>query len=131
MAHYAMLDENNVVTEVIYGRNENDLVDGITSWEEYYGAFRGQRCVRTSYNTYGNEHREGGVPFRGNYAGIGFTYDDDADAFYAPQPYPSWSLDTDTYLWEAPVPMPDDGEMYFWNEEEQRWMLSGELNEGI
>jgi hypothetical protein len=86
MAYYAFLDDNNVVTEVIAGRNEDEVVDGISDWEEAYGNFRGQRCVRTSYNTYLDEngvsqHREGGTPFRGTYAGIGYTYDPDADIF--------------------------------------------------
>jgi hypothetical protein len=76
MAHYAFLDENNIVTEVITGRNEDEVVDGITDWEEAYGAIRGQVCKRTSYN--GN--------IRYNYAGIGYTYDPIDDAFIAPIP---------------------------------------------
>lgn len=111
MAHYAFLDDNNVVIEVITGRNENEVVDGISDWEEYYGNFRGQRCVRTSYN--GN--------IRKNYAGIGFTYDEERDAFIAPKPYPSWVLDEETCGWVAPVAYPDDGVMYTWNEELGDW----------
>ena len=76
MAHYAFLDANNIVTEVITGRDENEVVDGITDWEEAYGDYRGQTCVRTSYN--GN--------IRYNYAGIGYTYDPIDDAFIAPAP---------------------------------------------
>ena len=76
MAHYAFLDENNVVTEVITGRDETEVVDGITDWEKAYGDYRGQKCVRTSYN--GN--------IRYNYAGIGFTYDPIDDAFISPAP---------------------------------------------
>lgn len=105
MAHYAFLDDKNVVTEVIVG---NDETTG--DWETYYGEFRGQRCVRTSYN----------ANIRYNYAGVGFTYDETRDAFIPPTPYPSWVLDEDTCLWVAPVPMPEDGE-YVWNEESQTW----------
>jgi hypothetical protein len=100
MAHYAFLDADNVVTDVIVGRNEDDLAEGITSWEDYYGAFRGQRCVQTSYNTYGGVHSNGGTPFRGNYAGIGFTYDEDLDAFIPPKPIDGeWVLDESTFSW--------------------------------
>ena len=111
MAHYSFLDENNIVTEVIVGRNEDETVDGILDWEAYYGEFRGQTCVRTSYN--GN--------IRKNYAGIGFTYDADRDAFISPKPYDSWLLVEETAQWEAPVPYPDDGLMYSWNEEIIDW----------
>ena len=76
MAHYAFLDENNIVTEVITGRDENEIVDGITDWEEEYSEIRGQVCKRTSYN--GN--------IRYNYAGVGYTYDPIDDAFIAPMP---------------------------------------------
>ena len=115
MAHYAYLDENNIVTQVIVGRDEDDLVEGVTSWEEYYGA---KQC---SYNTYGGKHLYGGTPFRKNYPGIGFKYDEERDAFIPPQPYASWTLNEDTCLWEAPVAMPDDGKLYQWNEEAGAW----------
>lgn len=111
MAHYAFLDENNIVTEVITGRNETEVVDGISDWEAYYGDFRGQTCVRTSYN--GN--------IRKNFAGIGFTYDPVRDAFIAPQPFPSWVLDEETCRWQAPVPYPTDNLMYRWDEEAGDW----------
>ena len=84
MAHYALLDQQNVVTQVIVGRDEDDLPDGITSWEDYYGALRGRRCLRTSYNTRNGEHLTGGTPFRGTYAGIGYRYDPELDEFVAP-----------------------------------------------
>lgn len=105
MAHYAFLDDNNIVTEVITGRDEDDLVEGVTSWEEYYGAFRGQRCLQTSYNTQGGQHLNGGTPFRGNYAGIGFYYDEDLDAFIQPKPgvtpeISDWVLNEETFTWE-------------------------------
>ena len=121
MAHYAFLNEDNIVTEVIPGRDENEVVEGISDWEAYYGDFRGQRCLRTSYNTYGGEHLYGGTPFRKNYAGIGYTYDEERDAFIPPQPFPSWILDEETCLWQAPLPYPEDGEVYAWNEETGDW----------
>lgn len=111
MAHYAFLDENNIVTEVITGRNEDEVVDGISDWETYYGNMRGQVCKRTSYNN----------NIRKNYAGIGYSYDETLDAFIPPQPYPSWILDEDTCQWEAPVPYPEDGLMYRWDEEAGDW----------
>ena len=122
MAHYAFLNDDNIVTEVITGRDENDLAEGVTSWEDYYGAFRGQRCLQTSYNTLGGVHANGGTPLRGNYAGIGFTYDEALDAFIPPKPYPSWVLDEDTFSWVAPVPAPTDGKRYDWDEEAGVWV---------
>ena len=111
MAHYAFLDENNIVTEVIVGRDEWEVVDGISDWEAYYGQKRNQVCKRTSYN--GN--------IRKNYAGIGFTYDEGRDAFIPPKPFDSWLLDEDTCRWEAPIPYPEDGLMYQWDEEQGDW----------
>lgn len=122
MAHYAFLDDNNVVTEVIVGRDEDEVVDGITDWEAYYGELRSQRCVRTSYNTHGGVHEVGGTPFRKNYAGIDFTYDESRDAFIPPQPYPSWVLNEETCFWDAPVPYPDDGLEYHWDEDTVSWV---------
>ena len=122
MAHYAFLDENNIVTLVIVGKDEGE--DGI-DWEVQYGDFRGQVCKRTSYNTIGNVHSNGGTPFRGNYAGIGYTYRADIDAFVPPQPYPSWTLDSNV-VWKSPVPYPLDDKMYRWDENNQAWeVLSG------
>lgn len=122
MAHYAFLDENNIVTEVIVGRDEDEVVDGVTDWEAYYGEFRGQTCKRTSYNTLGGQHAGDDAPYRKNYAGIGYTYDDTLDAFIPPQPYPSWVLDEDTCLWEPPVTYPDDGQPYVWDETTLSWV---------
>jgi hypothetical protein len=113
MAHYAFLDEDNVVTEVIVGIDETELIEG-KSPEEWYGEFRGQRCVRTSYNAATNG-------FRKNYAGIGFTYHVVLDAFIPPKPFDSWVLNTDTCNWEAPIPYPDGDLMYAWNEEVGDW----------
>jgi hypothetical protein len=120
MAHYAFINDNNIVTQVIVGRDEDEVVDGISDWEAYYGERMGQRCLRTSYNTVGNQHTEGGTPFRGNYAGIGFSYDEENDVFIPAKPFPSWIL-TDSYVWESPVPYPDDDGLYTWNENQQNW----------
>ena len=123
MAHYAFIDENNIVVEVIPGRNEWEVVNGITDWEAYYTTKReGLRAIRTSYNTVAGSHVTGGVPFRGNYAGIGFTYDEELDAFLPPQPYPSWTLDSEKFIWVSPVPYPDDDKEYSWNEEVLNWV---------
>jgi hypothetical protein len=117
MAHYAFLDKDNIVTEVIVGVDENELIEGLTP-EQWYSNFRGQKCVRTSYN--GN--------IRKNYAGIGYTYDVDWDAFRAPQPFPSWILNYDTFKWEAPVKYPDIPEedkgkyFYRWSEINKEWI---------
>lgn len=120
MAHYAFLNMQNIVTEVIVGKDETD---GPTNWEMHYGNFREQVCKRTSYNTRGGVHINGGTPFRKNYAGIGYTYDETRDAFIPPKPFDSWVLNEDSCLWEAPVAMPDDDQMYTWNEETTSWDL--------
>jgi hypothetical protein len=119
MAHYAFLDSSNIVTDVIVGKDEGE--DGI-DWEVHYGNFRQQICKRTSYNTIGGEHSLGGTPFRKNYAGIGYTYDADRDAFVPPQPYASWLLNDDTCLWQSPLPYPQDGGQYIWNEDLGQWV---------
>ena len=118
MAHYAFLDENNIVTEVIVGKDEGE--EG-RDWEQWYGEFRGQVCKRTSYNTQAGVHLNGGTPFRKNYAGIGYTYRADIDAFVPPQPFASWTLNADAQ-WEAPVSMPTDGAMYAWDEATTSWV---------
>lgn len=117
MAHYAFLDEHYVVTEVIVGKDESNY-----DWEAHYGQFRGQLCKRTSYNTRGGVHSEGGTPYRKNYAGIGYVYDPQRDAFIPPKPYTSWQLDENTCLWAAPTPMPTDGKMYRWDEDTVSWV---------
>ena len=121
MAHYAFLNMQNIVTEVIVGKDETD---GPTNWEIHYGNQREQICKRTSYNTIAGEHRKGGTPFRKNYAGIGYTYDHARDAFIPPQPYASWILNPNTCQWEAPVDYPNDGQHYTWDEENQKWDLT-------
>lgn len=125
MAHYALLDENNIVTQVIVGKNEDELRDGVVvDWEEWYGNFHSKTCKRTSYNTLSNTHTDGGTPFRGNYAGIGDVYDTTNDVFYIQQPYPSWTISEETnWVWTPPVPYPDDDEnIYNWNEDTQSWV---------
>ena len=114
MAHFAKLDENNVVIFVTVGRQEDDGLEAELS------ARTGDVYKQTSYNTRGGVHLLGGTPLRKNYAGIGFTYDEARDAFIPPKPYESWVL-TDSCLWEAPVPRPEEGGPYEWNEESLSW----------
>ena len=117
MAHYAFIDSNNIVVEVIVGIDETETVNGITGtagWEQFYETQRPNLiCRRTSYH--GN--------IRKNYAGLGYTYDEQRDAFIPPQPFPSWTLNEQTCLWDPPVPYPDDGGMYEWDEDTQSWLL--------
>lgn len=118
MAHYAILDENNIVIDVIVGNDEGD-----TDWEEYYGNIANAVCKRTSYNTEGNQHANGKIPFRLNYAGIGYEYREDLDGFIPPKPYPSWVLDEAIGLWVAPVARPEQDGIYLWNENSVSWTL--------
>jgi len=119
VAHYAIIDADTMtVTQVFVGKDE---IDTSHDWEQYY-APTGFICRRTSYNTHGGVHLGGGVAFRKNYAGIGYTFDAARDAFIPPQPFPSWTLNDDTCLWEPPVPYPDDGQDYTWNEATQSWL---------
>jgi hypothetical protein len=110
MAHYAFIDSKNIVTEVIVGLDETELIEGKEP-EIWYSEFRNQVCLRTSYN--GN--------IRKNFAGIGYTYDSERDAFIAPKPFHSWQLDEDTCVWVAPVEYPTDGLIYSWNEDSLDW----------
>ena len=112
MAHYAFLDAENVVTEVITGMNETELIEGLLP-ETWYGNFRGQVCKRTSYNN----------NIRFNYAGIGYTYDTARDAFIAPKPFASWVLDEATCRWVAPVAMPSEG-LWMWDEATVSWVAA-------
>lgn len=109
MAHYAFLDDDNIVTEVIVGVDETKLIEGLDT-ETWYGNFRGQVCKRTSYN--GN--------IRKNYAGIGFKYDADLDAFIPPKPFASWVLNQETAQWEAPTPRPEGN--FAWDEDTLSWV---------
>jgi hypothetical protein len=113
MEHYAFLDENNVVTEVIVG-------DAGTT-EEQYADIRGQVCKRTSYGTCMGKNPDG-VPFRKNFAGVGFSYDASRDAFIPPKLYDHWVLDEETCTWVPPVPYPNDGALHMWYEPEYRWI---------
>ena len=114
MAHFAKI-ENDLVTQVIVA--EQDFVNGLDG-----------EWVQTSYNTHGGQHTQGGTPLRGNFAGIGYTYDRTNDVFYCPSPFPSWVLNTTTWLWDAPVAMPDDAgtgtppKRYGWDEDNTQWV---------
>ena len=123
MAHYALLDENNVVTQVITGVDETELIEGLEP-EVWYGNFHNQKCKRTSYNTVAGVHLLGGTPFRKNYAGIGDFYDEEWDAFRSKQPYPSWKLNYETFGWEPPIPMPplEEGYAWRWGEVNKEWI---------
>ena len=125
MAHFAEIDAGNIVLRVLVvpddeeHRGQEFLADDLNL---------GGTWIQTSYNTRGNVHYgpdsdtpDGGTPLRYNYAGIGSTYDPDADVFYAPSPFPSWSLDED-YRWQPPTPMPDDGNEYYWDEDTTSWV---------
>ena len=121
MSHFAEIDNDNIVQRVIVA--EQDFIDSGAVGDA-------NNWVQTSYNTRGGVHYapnsnepDGGVALRKNYAGIGDTYDESRDAFILPKPYPSWILDEDTCWWEAPVPYPDDGKRYKWNEDGQSWDL--------
>ena len=135
MAHYALLDENNIVTTVITGVDENvtqtdldgTIVGGSTeAWEAFYGNFHNQTCKRTSYNTYAGLHKFESEPFRKNYAGVGYFYDEDLDAFIPPKDFPSWVLNEETCLWQAPISRPTPPESYRWDESLGAWVLRDE-----
>jgi len=125
MAHYAVLNTDNTVTMVFVGRD--DVVEGIDDWETYY-APEGFTVKQTSYNTSGGVHYTDGEPsadqskaLRFNYAGLGFSYDENRDAFIPPQPYASWVLDEDTCLWVAPIAYPAEGD-HVWDEQAGDWV---------
>lgn len=119
MAHYAILDDNNVVLNVIVGKDEN--IEGI-DWEQYYSSILNRPVKRTSYNTAEGVHLTGGIPFRKNYAGVGFSYDPDRDAFIPEKPFVSWILNENKCTWEAPIPYPQDGKRYRWDEDSTSWL---------
>ena len=134
MAHYALLNYQNIVTKVCTGKNEDETDTNI---ELVYQHMFGQLCKRTSYNTRGGVHydpvtnepsADQSKAFRKNYAGVGYTYDHSRDAFIPPKPqgFDSWVLNETSCLWEAPVAYPDDGEMYTWNEDTTSWDLVAE-----
>ena len=123
MAHFAKLNSENIVEKVLVVSNEvatneqagvdflNNLLKTSDTWKQ------------TSYNTVGGVHKLGGTPFRKNYAGVGYKYDESRDAFISPKPYNSWTLNETSCLWEAPTPYPNDGNLYIWDEENLRWNL--------
>lgn len=119
MAHFAQIDENNIVTQVLV--IEQNVID--TGLFQIPTSF-----IQTSFNTrggvhYGEDgHPDDGAPFRKNYAAIGYVYDPVRDAFYAPQPFPSWTLNEDTCFWESPVVPPNDGKLYQWDENALNWI---------
>lgn len=118
MSHFAQIDENNVVVQVIVA--EQDFINSGVLGDP-------AKWIQTSYNTRGGVHYgadgqpDGGVPLRKNYAGIGYTYDAQLDAFIPPKPFPSWTLDTNTGLWNSPTPMPEDNKLYEWDEATTSW----------
>lgn len=127
MAYYATLDDNNFVISVGPGIDEDILLEGLQP-ELFYGNVVEKKVKRTSYNTFAGVHYTNGIPsqdqskaFRKNYAGIGYYYDSIRDAFIPPKPFPSWTLNEDTCLWDSPVPYPNNGKMYTWNEDILNW----------
>jgi len=129
MAHYALLNYQNIVTKVCTGKNEDETDTNI---ELVYQHMFGQLCKRTSYNTRGGVHydpvtnepsADQSKAFRKNYTGIGYTYDESRDAFIPPKPFDSWVLNETSCLWDAPVAYPEDGQIYTWNEETTSWDL--------
>lgn len=114
MSHFAQINEDNTVVQVIVAEQDfinSGLVGDSTKW------------IQTSYNTYGGQHRLGGTPLRKNYAGIGYTYNPELDAFIPPKSFASWNLNTETGLWDAPTPMPvEEGKVFVWDEDTIAWI---------
>jgi len=126
MAHFAQIDSNNKVTQVIVvDTKDTSSADGVEKesiGEAFCERLFGGTWKKTSYNTQANSHNVGGTPLRGNYAGIGYTYDPTNDVFYPAQPYPSWTISAaSNWAWTAPVAMPTDGKMYIWDETTKAW----------
>jgi hypothetical protein len=125
MAHFVEIDVLHKVLTVV-GLDDKKTQDADGNEVESIGAKFlytrfGGTWLRTSYNTHGGVHKTGKTPFRKNYAGIGFIYDEARDAFYEPKPYPSWTLTEDTCQWNAPTAYPDDDKAYNWNEDTKEW----------
>lgn len=120
MAHFAKINSDNIVEQVIVVNieNESEGISFIADTLQLSGTW-----VKTSYNTQAGIHSQGGTPLRKNYAAPGFTYDATRDAFIAPKPYPSWSLNEDSCTWVSPVPYPTSGNQYYWNEDTTSWVL--------
>jgi len=113
MSHFAHIDENDIVTQVIVA--EQDFINSGAVGDP-------SRWIQTSYNTFGGIHKNGGIPLRKNYAGIGYSYVRILDAFVPPKPFNSWILNVNTCLWDPPVPMPNDGKLYIWDEDTLSWV---------
>lgn len=128
MAHFAKLDENNLVLEVIVVADSDapTEAEGQTFLQNLYKNTITYK--QTSYNTIAGEHKLGGTAFRKNYAGVGYTYDASKDAFIPPKPWNSWTLNEDTCQWEAPVAYPDDGKGYIWKEDSRTWIVFNGYN---
>ena len=118
MAHWAEIDENNIVLRVLVTDNNDPVGDEGYQWllDNLGGTW-----LKTSYNTVGNQHAKGGTPFRKNHAGPGYFYDERLDAFIPPKPYASWVLDTETCQWNAPTAQPNDDKRYTWDEDTLSW----------
>ena len=137
MAHYAILDEDNIVIEVIVGVDETeDAPEGHDDWESFYSSLKGDKTVkRTSYNTLLGEHSDGKTPFRGNYAGIGYHYLPDDDIFLVPPQYDYFVADVDNFVYIPPIEKPDDGKNYVWDDDDYQsdntegWVLIEEPEE--
>ena len=122
MAHFAKINESNIVTQVVVvndsdGNNDTDGQNFLNNLFKTTHTWK-----KTSYKTYGNTHRLGGTPYRKNFASVGFTYDSSRDAFIEPKPYNSWTLNETTCLWESPVAYPSDGKSYDWDEDNRQWV---------
>ena len=122
MAHFAKINESNIVTQVVVvndsdGNNDTDGQNFLNNLFKTTHTWK-----KTSYNTYGNTHRLGGTPYRKNFASVGFTYDSSRDSFIEPKPYNSWTLNETTCLWESPVAYPSDGKSYDWDEDNRQWV---------
>ena len=127
MSHWAKLDENNIVVDVAVG--DNTMAN---EGEQFFNEVVGGRWIKTSYNTLGGVHyntvtwepsEDQTKALRFNYAGIGFTYDEERDAFIPPKPFESWVLVEESCLWTAPIPYPEDGGQYTWDEESGAWVV--------
>lgn len=127
MAHYALLNHKNIVKRVITGRCQDE---SDADMELVFQDIFKMKCKQTSYNTHGGVHTLGGTQFRKNFAAVGYTFDENRDAFIPPKPedFESWVLNEDSCLWEPPTPYPDDGKDYWWDEETKSWCISEDLN---
>ena len=129
MAHFAKLNQNNIVITVNVVHNSELLVDGVENEQKGVDFLNNlfstnDNWKQTSYNTHSGIHKLDGTPFRKNYAGIGYTYDEDKDAFIPPKNFPSWTLNETTCVWNPPIAYPTDGQHYSWNDETNSWDLA-------